>query len=179
MRALGRLATVRAPEERASAVTLRHQVVVHDHRSGARCVGPAPIAHHSQHPVLADHRGHRRSSQRQCPPTLRTPATVRQSDSAPLNRSLPNDGPPRFHPPETLLPVDADELASSSPRRSMFDTLASTAMGVLVVDREHRHRLDQRGLPAVLAGRLEREESATSWAGASKRWWPKHLGWRR
>ena len=37
---------------------------------------------------------------------------------------------------ETLLPVDADGVLKLA-AQSMFDTLASTAMGMMVVDREH------------------------------------------
>jgi transcriptional regulator with PAS, ATPase and Fis domain len=58
---------------------------------------------------------------------------------------------------ETLLPVDADELLKLA-AQSMFDTLASTAMGVLVVDREHRIVWISEGYRQFLPA-LEREES--------------------
>jgi len=58
---------------------------------------------------------------------------------------------------ETSLPVDADELLKLA-AQSMFDTLASTAMGVLVVDREHRIVWISEGYRQFLPA-LEREES--------------------
>src|ERR1700754_3655067 len=58
---------------------------------------------------------------------------------------------------ETLLPVDADELLKLA-AQSMFDTLASTAMGVLVVDREHHIVWISEGYRQFLPA-LEREES--------------------
>jgi len=58
---------------------------------------------------------------------------------------------------QTLLPVDADGVLKLA-AQSMFDTLASTAMGMMVVDREHRIVWISEGYKQFLPA-LEREES--------------------
>ncbi len=45
--------------------------------------------------------------------------------------------PPPLPPPATPLPLDADQVLKLA-AQSMFDTFAHTAMGTMVVDREHR-----------------------------------------
>ncbi|MDE2094292.1 MAG: sigma 54-interacting transcriptional regulator [Burkholderiales bacterium] len=56
-----------------------------------------------------------------------------------------------------MLPADADGVLKLA-AQSMFDTLASTAMGMLVVDREHRIVWISEGYKQFLPA-LEREES--------------------
>ncbi|HWI12516.1 MAG TPA: sigma 54-interacting transcriptional regulator, partial [Burkholderiaceae bacterium] len=62
-----------------------------------------------------------------------------------------------LHPATPPLPADADGVLKLA-AQSMFETLASTAMGMLVVDREHRIVWISEGYKQFLPG-LEREES--------------------
>ena len=66
---------------------------------------------------------------------------------------MPTPAPART----SLLPADADGVLKLA-AQSMFDTLASTAMGMMVVDREHRIVWISEGYKQFLPA-LEREES--------------------
>ncbi len=70
---------------------------------------------------------------------------------------MPPSTPPSFATSAASLPVDADGVLKLA-AQSMFDTLAATAMGMLVVDREHRIVWISEGYKRFLPG-LGHEES--------------------
>ena len=73
-------------------------------------------------------------------------------------------------PAPPVLPADADGLLKLA-AQSMFDTFAQAAMGMMVVDREHRVVWISEGYKRFLPA-LGSTPKPTSSAGASKRWCP-------
>jgi len=71
---------------------------------------------------------------------------------------------------DSPLPLDTDQVLKLA-AQSMFDTFARSAMGTMVVDREHRIVWISEGYKNFLPA-LGFRARATSSASASKRWCP-------
>ena len=70
---------------------------------------------------------------------------------------MPPPATPSINSSMTTLPIDADSVLKLA-AQSMFETLAATAMGMLVVDRSHRIVWTSEGYKQFLPA-LEHEES--------------------